>query len=59
MGSLQYHVLLKETIAYARAAMAGTAVRARYEKAAAKKGGSPFFFGAVSDFFKGNNLLKK
>jgi hypothetical protein len=48
----------KEAIAYAKAAMAEPTVRAQYEKIAAKKGGSPFFV-AVSDYFKGNNLLKK
>ena len=48
----------KKAIAYARTAMAEPTVRAQYEKAAAKKGGSPFFL-AVSDYFKGNNLLKK
>lgn len=48
----------KEAIDYAKAAMAEPTVRAQYEKATARKGGSPFFL-AVSDYFKGNNLFKK
>lgn len=48
----------KEATAYAKAAMAQPKVRAEYEKAAARQGRSPFFV-AVSDYFKGNNLLKE
>jgi len=48
----------KEATAYAKAAMAQPKIRAIYEKAATKQGRSPFFV-AVSDYFKGNNLLKE
>ena len=48
----------KEATAYAKAAMARPKIRAIYEKTAAKQGRSPFFV-AVSDYFKGNNLLKE
>ena len=47
----------KKATAYAKAAMAQPKVRAHYEKIAAKQNRSPFFV-AVSDYFKGNNLLK-
>ena len=47
----------KKATAYAKAAMAQPKVRAQYEKLAAKQNRSPFFV-AVSDYFKGNNLLK-
>ena len=47
----------KAANAYAKAAMAEPTVRARYEKIAAKQDRSPFFV-AVSDYLKGNNLLK-
>jgi hypothetical protein len=47
----------KEAVAYAKAAMAEPKVRARYEKTAAKQGKRPFDL-AVSDYFKGGNLLK-
>jgi len=47
----------KKATAYAKAAMAKPGVRAIYEKTAAKQGRSAFFV-AVSDYFKGNNLLK-
>jgi hypothetical protein len=46
----------KKAVAYARAAMAEPKVRAVYEKMAAKKGKRPFDM-AVSDYFKGNDLL--
>jgi len=46
----------KKAIAYARAAMAEPKVRAVYEKMAAKIGKRPFDM-AVSDYFKGNDLL--
>jgi hypothetical protein len=48
----------KKAVAYARAAMAEPKVRAVYEKMAAKKGKRPFDM-AVSDYFKGNDLLSK
>jgi hypothetical protein len=46
----------KEAIAYAKAAMADPQVRAIYEKLAAEQNKRPFDT-AVSDYFKGNNLL--
>lgn len=46
----------KEAVAYARAAMTEPKVRAVYEKLAAKNHKRPFDL-AVSDFFKGNDLL--
>jgi len=48
----------KEAVAYAKSAMANSKVRTVYEKAAAKQNKRPFDM-AVSDFFKGNNLLAK
>jgi len=48
----------KQAVAYAKAAMAEPKVRAVYEKAAAKKSKRPFDL-AVSDYFKGNDLLSK
>jgi len=47
----------KQAVAYARAAMADTGVRARYEREASVKGKRPFDL-AVSDYFKGRDLLK-
>ncbi len=47
----------KEAVAYARAAMADAKVRAQYEKESAKHGKRPFDM-AVSDYFKGRDLLK-
>jgi hypothetical protein len=46
----------KEAVAYAKAAMINPQVRAAYEKSAAEKGKRPFDL-AVSDYFKGRNLL--
>jgi hypothetical protein len=46
----------KAAIAYAKAAMADPDVRAVYEKWAAEGNGRPFQV-AVSDYFKGNDLL--
>ena len=46
----------KKAVAYAKAAMAEPKVSARYEKRAAKEGKRPFDL-AVSDYFKGKNLL--
>ena len=46
----------KKAVAYARAAMAEPKVRAVYEKMAAKQGKRPFDM-AVSDYFKGNDLI--
>ena len=46
----------KKAVAYAKAAMAEPKVRVVYEKMAAKKGKRPFDM-AVSDYFKGNDLL--
>ena len=46
----------KRAVAYARAAMAEPKVRAVYEKMAAKNNKRPFDM-AVSDYFKGNDLL--
>jgi hypothetical protein len=48
----------KQAVAYARAAMAEPNVRPVYEKMAAKKHKRPFDM-AVSDYFKGNDLLSK
>jgi hypothetical protein len=47
----------KEAVAYAKAAMAVPEVRAAYETLAAEKHKRPFDL-AVSDYFKGRNLLK-
>jgi hypothetical protein len=46
----------RETQAYAAAAMASPEVRAQYEKLAEEKDKRPRDL-AMSDFFKGNNLL--
>jgi hypothetical protein len=46
----------KQAVAYAKAAMAEPTVRAKYEKAALKAGKRPFDL-AVSDYFKGKDLL--
>ena len=46
----------KKAVAYAKEAMAEPKVRAHYEKEAAKEGKRPFDL-AVSDYFKGKNLL--
>ena len=46
----------KAAIAYAKAAMADPDARAVYEKQAAEGNGRPFQL-AVSDYFKGNDLL--
>jgi len=48
----------REAIFYAKSAMADPQARAHYEKVAAKKGRRPFHV-AVSDYFKGNDLLSK
>ena len=48
----------KKAVAYARAAMAEPKVRVVYEKMAAKMNKRPFDM-AVSDYFKGNDLLSK
>jgi len=48
----------KQAVAYAKAAMADSKVRAAYEKKAAKQNKRPFDL-AVSDYFKGNDLLAK
>ena len=48
----------KQAVAYAKAAMAEPKVRRKYEKEAAKKNKRPFDL-AVSDYFKGRNLLEK
>jgi hypothetical protein len=48
----------KQAVAYAKAAMAEPKVRKVYEKMAAKQHKRPFDM-AVSDYFKGNNLLSK
>ena len=47
----------KQAVAYAKAAMADPRVRAKYAKAAEKKGKRPFDL-AVSDYFKGRDLFK-
>ncbi len=46
----------KKAVAYAKAALAEPKVRAKYEKAAVKAGKRPFDL-AVSDYFKGKDLL--
>lgn len=48
----------KEAVAYAKAALADPAVRAQYETLAAEQNRTPFS-AAVSDYFKGINLLEK
>ena len=48
----------KEAVAYAKVAMADEKVRLKYEKLAKKLGKRPFDM-AVSDYFKGINLLEK
>jgi hypothetical protein len=48
----------KQAVEYARAAMAEPKVRRRYEKMAAKNQKRPYDM-AVSDFFKGKDLLSK
>ncbi|HLE91146.1 MAG TPA: hypothetical protein VI753_08355 [Anaerolineales bacterium] len=48
----------KQAVAYARAAMDEPKVRAVYEKIAAQKHKRPFDR-AVSDYFKGNDLISK
>lgn len=48
----------RQAVAYAKAAMADPKVRAKYEKIAAQKHKRPFDM-AVSDYFKGNDLLSK
>ena len=48
----------KKAVAYARSALADPKVRAAYEKMAAKNRKRPFDM-AVSDYFKGNDLLAK
>lgn len=58
-GAQKAHRLrFKEAVAYAKAAMADPAVRARYEKEAAQVKKRPFAL-AVSDHFKGRNLLQQ
>ena len=47
----------KEAVAYAKIAMADEKVRLKYEKLAKKMGKRPFDM-AVSDYFKGKNLLE-
>ena len=48
----------RQAIAYARAAMADTKIRAHYEKVGKKANRQPFRV-AVSDFCQGKNLLEK
>ena len=48
----------KEAVAYARAALADASVRAQYEAESAQAGKRPFDL-AVSDYFKGRNLLEE
>jgi len=48
----------KQAVAYARAALAEPKVRARYEKMAAKQQKRAWDV-AVSDYFKGNDLVSK
>jgi hypothetical protein len=48
----------KQAVIYAKAAMAEPIVRIQYEKAAVQAGKRPFDL-AVSDYFKGKNLLAK
>ena len=53
-----YRQRFKKAIAYAKAAMSDSKVRAVYEKMAAKENKLPFRM-AVSDYLKGNDLLAK
>ena len=48
----------KQAVVYAKSAMAEPTVRASYEKAAVKAGKRPFDL-AVSDYFKGRDLVTK
>ena len=48
----------KEAVAYARTALADPQIRARYDESAAQKGKRAFDL-AVSDYFKGENLLNR
>ncbi len=48
----------KEAVAYAKAALAHPQVREQYEKAALQQGKRPRDL-AISDFFKGINLMEK
>ena len=53
-----HRLRFKQSVAYAKAAMADPTVRAHYEKEAAKQKKRPFDM-AVSDYFKDKNLLAK
>ena len=53
-----HRVRFKKAVAYAKAALAEPKVRAVYEKLAAKMNKRPFDM-AVSDYFKGNDLLSR
>ena len=52
-----HRLKFREAVVYARLAMADPEVHARYEEESARKGRRPFAL-AVSDYFKGRNLLK-
>lgn len=53
-----HRLRFKLAVIYARRAMANTQVRTRYEAEAASKGKRPFDL-AISDYFKGRNLLNE
>lgn len=57
-AQVEHRQRFKRAVAYARAAMAESSVRGRYEKEALQKGKRPFDL-AVSDYFKGRNLLRE
>lgn len=57
-AQMEHRQRFKEAVAYAKIAMADEKVRLKYEKMAKKMGKRPFDM-AVSDYFKGNNLLEK
>jgi len=54
----KFPVVLKALFTFASAAVAESKIHALYEKAAAKRGKRPFDL-AVSDYFKGKDLLAK
>ena len=53
-----HRLRFKRAVAYAKAAMAEPTVRAVYAETASQKNKRPFDM-AVSDYFKGNDLLSK
>lgn len=54
----QHRQRFRKAVSYAKMAMADPKARLHYEKVAAKTGRRPFHL-AVSDYFKGNDLVSK